>query len=89
MDLHQVTGTLLYAGYAYAEGLMLDLYGSVDDDGYHVESIAVADTTVEIAQLFSSRQTEHVGMWLALKDGSHSQREWADRNWHHAAAYNG
>lgn len=29
MEMHQVTGQLLYAGYAYDEGLMLDLYGSV------------------------------------------------------------
>lgn len=88
MEMHQVTGQLLYAGYAYDDGLMLDLYGSVDDEGYHVDSIAVAGTTVEIAQLFNARQTEHMGMWLALKDGSPAQREWADRHKHHAAAYN-
>lgn len=70
--MHQVTGQLLYAGYAYDEGLMLDLYGLVDDDGYYVESIAVACTTVEIAQLFNARQIENMGMWLALKDGSPS-----------------
>lgn len=30
---------------------------------------------------------EHMGMWLALKDGNSTQREWADRHKHHATAY--
>ena len=78
----QITGTCFYAGYAYDEGLMLDLCGSVDDDGYHVESIAVAGITVEIAQLLNARQSEHMGMWLALKDGSPAQLGWSDRHKH-------
>lgn len=86
-DMRQVAGHLLYAGYEYDDDLILDLYGSVDEDGYHVESVAIAGSTVEIAQLFHGRQMEHMGLWLALKDGNPTQREWADRHKHHAAAY--
>lgn len=86
-NVHQVTGALLYAGYQYDDGLLLDLYGSVDDEGHHVESVAVSDTKVEIAQLFTSRQLENMARWLDLKDGSPTQREWAERHRHHAAGY--
>lgn len=81
---------MLYAGYEYDDGLLLDLYdGSVDEDGCHVESVAVSGTTIEIAQLFHGRQLENMGMWLALKDGNPAQRQWAERHKHHAAAYSG
>lgn len=78
--MHQVSRQLLYAGYEYDEGLALDFYGTVDDEGYHVESVAVGGTTVEIAQLFHGRQMEHIGLWLALKDGNPTQRGWANRH---------
>lgn len=88
-EMRQVSGQLLYVGYEYDEDLILDLYGSVDEEGFHVHSVAITGTTVEIAQLFRGRQMEHMSLWLDLKDGDHTQREWADRHKHHAAAYTG
>lgn len=78
--MNTVSGNLLHSGYAYDEGLALDLYGSIGDDGEHeVESIAVAGTKVEIGQLFSSRQLMNMGYWLDLKDGNAMQKECATR----------
>lgn len=37
--MRQVSGQLLYAGYEYDDDLLFDLYGSVDEDGCHVESV--------------------------------------------------
>ena len=84
---HQVAGSLLFVGYEYDEGLQLDLYGQIDEEGHHVESVAVSGSTVEIAQLFNSRQLEHMSQWLDLKDGNPVQREWAERHRHHAASF--
>lgn len=85
MNMTEVSGTLLHAGYAYDEGLALDLYGSIGDDGEHeVESIAVAGTKVEIGQLFSSRQLANMGYWIDLKDGNAINKEWAERFKHTA-----
>lgn len=78
--MNEVSGTLLHSGYAYDEGLALDLYGSIGDDGEHeVESIAVAGTKVNIGQLFSSRQLVNMGYWLDLKDGGAEQIIGAER----------
>lgn len=78
---NQVTGTLLHANFMFDEGLYLDLYGTpaTDDDGYEVESIAVAGTTVEIGQLFRGRQMLNMSYWLDLHKGNAAQRDWADR----------
>lgn len=88
-EMHQVHGQLLHVGYEYDEGLLLDLYGSVDEDGCHVESIAVTGTTIEISQLFRGRQMENMSLWLSLKDGGPAQREWAERHRQHASGYSG
>lgn len=78
--MNTVSGNLLHSGYAYDEGLALDLYGSIGDDGEHeVESIAVAGTKVNIGQLFSSRQLVNMSYWLDLKDSGPKYQEGAER----------
>jgi hypothetical protein len=87
----QVTGTMLHEGYQYDDGLVLDLYGTADeDDGHRVESIAVHGTTVNIVQLFRGTQLTNMALWLDLKDSQEPVLiEWAERYRHHAASYLG
>lgn len=81
----QVTGQLLHANFMHSEDLYLDLYGSHDEDGFSVESIAVAGTTVDISVLFRGRQMTNMGYWLDLKDGGFAQRECAEQHRRDAA----
>lgn len=76
----EVTGQFLHANYLYTEGLYLDLYGRLDEDGYCVESIAVAGTKVDISALFQGRQLLNMSYWLDLKDGGAAQRECAEQH---------
>lgn len=81
----QVTGQLLHTNYMYDGELYLDLYGYHDEDGFTVESIAVAGTTVDISTLFRGRQLQNMGYWLDLKDGGCAQRECAEQHRRDAA----
>lgn len=80
-----VSGESLYSHYQHSDVLQLDLYGYRDEGGHHVESVALSGTTIEIAELFSGKQLENMGLWLDFKDDVRpTLREYANRVKHDA-----
>lgn len=65
-----LSGELLLSGWQHTDTLQLDLYGSLptEDDGYIVESITVHGHHVDITELFTASQLEHMGKHLDFKD---------------------
>lgn len=56
------TTRLLYVGYSHMN-LLLDLYGTFDEDGYCVETVALTGQKIDLCELFSGCQLEQMGTW--------------------------
>ena len=53
---------LLHVGYDHMD-LLLDLYGTRDEDGYCVETVALTGQKIDLCELFSGCQLEQMGTW--------------------------
>lgn len=57
---------LLHRGYRVIDGPLLDLYGSFDRDGYEVEDIALAGTTISLYEIVDEYMLKNLSEWADL-----------------------
>lgn len=65
-----VQGVLLHSGFQLTDTIMVDLYGSLPDegDGHIVEGVTLMGDKRDIGELLSKAQLDEMGQWLDFKD---------------------